>query len=156
MRGLLMIVAGFAAVASVAAYAADRMTAVPDTPPAVASPAPEPPESAVVTITGGTTSSLSIPISTFTTTTAVYVSSGTYAIVANNYSVATVAPPKLSITCDAESCSARGWTGSMEDAKAMLERIAQRQMRIEVTVDQKCHPQRETIEPRPDLVADAR
>ena len=65
-------------------------------------------------------------------------------------------PIKLSIVCDDDGCAARGLTGSMEDATAMLEKIANRSVRVEVMVDQNCHPQHQTIEPKPDLVADAR
>jgi hypothetical protein len=65
------------------------------------------------------------------------------------------ARPTLSISCDADSCSARGWGASMDDARAMLERIANRSVRIEVAVDlgQRCQVQRETIPAREPLVA---
>jgi hypothetical protein len=68
--------------------------------------------------------------------------------------VASVRPtPQLQISCDEDSCSARVRHASMDEAKAMLERIANRSVRIEVAVDQRCQVQRETIPAREPLVA---
>jgi hypothetical protein len=62
--------------------------------------------------------------------------------------------PHLSISCDEDTCNARAWRANLDDAKSMLERIANRSVRIEVTVDQRCQVQRETIPARePELVA---
>jgi hypothetical protein len=75
--------------------------------------------------------------------------------------VSVAAPPRpaLSIYCTDEACQAQGYGGSMENAKALLERIANHSTRVEVAVhDAACNVQRETIQPRPkeDLVAEAR
>ena len=62
--------------------------------------------------------------------------------------------PLLSISCGEDACSARSWHPSVDDAKSMLERIANRSVRIDVSVDQRCQVQRETIPARePELVA---
>jgi hypothetical protein len=100
------------------------------------------------------------PVATFTTGRSVTSAPGTITVTAMFVSNATglvaISPrpgPQLSISCDEESCSARGWNGSIDDAKAMLERIANRSVRIEVSVDQRCQAQRETIPVREPLVA---
>jgi hypothetical protein len=68
--------------------------------------------------------------------------------------VASPPKPQLRISCDADSCSARVRHASMDDAKAMLERIANRSVPIEVVADQRCQVQRETIPAREPLVAE--
>jgi hypothetical protein len=62
--------------------------------------------------------------------------------------------PQLRISCDEDSCSARVRHASMDEAKAMLERIANRSVRLEVVVNQRCQVQRETIPTREPLVAE--
>jgi hypothetical protein len=71
-----------------------------------------------------------------------------------------VAPPRpvMSVSCADDACVVHG-LGSMDDAKGLLEKIANRSMRVEVAVhDAACNVQRETIQPKPkeDLVAEAR
>jgi hypothetical protein len=62
-------------------------------------------------------------------------------------------PPRLIISCDETECHAHSGLG-MEDAKAMLERVTQRRVQIELVTDQRCQTQREVIPPQhQDLVA---
>lgn len=104
-----------------------------------------------VSVAGGNfagTSSMNGTVWTVTSSSnAIAISSGTI----------TARAPELWMSCDADACVARGLDA--ERAKAMLERIANRSMRVEVVVhDAACNAQREMIEPRPrqDLVAEAR
>lgn len=66
------------------------------------------------------------------------------------------AAPRLLISCDENECHAHSQM-SMDDARAMLERVTHRQVVIELVTDQHCQVQRETIKPKPkeDLVASA-
>lgn len=62
--------------------------------------------------------------------------------------------PQLRISCDEDACRASVRHASMDEAKAMLERIANRSVRLEVVVSQRCQVQRETIPAREPLVAE--
>jgi hypothetical protein len=90
-----------------------------------------------------------------------YTANGGYVLASTNVPVQTQAAlqqmPTFTMSCNADGCRANGYTGDMDDAKALLEKIANRQMRVEVRVDQNCHPRLEVIEPKPkeDLVAQA-
>jgi len=71
---------------------------------------------------------------------------------------ATSAPPAFSMSCTEDACEVNAYGSGTGSAKAMLEKIANRSMRIEVvTHGQACQVQRETIQPKPkeDLVAQA-
>jgi hypothetical protein len=67
----------------------------------------------------------------------------------------TMQPRPAALYCTADGCSAHA--GSMEEAQALLDRVAARGLRVDVSVETPanyCHPQHETIEPRPsDVVA---
>src|SRR5262249_15770727 len=109
--------------------------------------------------TSASTNTISISASTGTVTTAnaiSYMVCDGRGVCVTQTAVASAPPrPSLTISCDEESCSVRGH-GDMANAEAMLEKIANRSVRVEVSVDQACHVQRKTIERKQDLVADAR
>lgn len=76
----------------------------------------------------------------------VTLSSGTSVI-----SLAIPPTPQLAINCSDDTCTVN--VRNIEQAKALLERIANRSVTMDVVYDQNCHPQHEIIAAKPDLVA---
>lgn len=96
------------------------------------------------------TAILTIPNGTVWTTTTISSGGGSGATI-----VLAPSTPRPTLTlalyCNEDACTAHA--ASMDQARELLERIADRGMQIDVVVDQNCHPQRETIQRRPAEIA---
>lgn len=127
----------------------------PTAAPVVAEETNRPP--AVISLPVGSTGTV---LMSNTITSATFTSSGTYMTTTHANGTMTlasttnfVAVPHFHFECKDDSCTARAVGMTVDEARGVLEKIAQRRVKVDIVVDENCVTRRDSIPAREPEVA---